>query len=249
MAHTDGSRYFDFFGLSRELRDAIYDDLLNESTQLPTSGNTQGLRFLAEGLVDTNFLLVSRSFHDELKELAEKRLHVTIEERRKHVGEMSWDKLPPRLLRTRSLTLKLWLDCIGGARSDSSGECSRVKRDLQYLRGVVKCAADSMPRLERLCIDLHRYDLCDHAVCKYTLGKRIGRFFSATKVVELSVYEIPARLDAIRGPPTFGILLRHPRNWHYEDRRGPVAKWNHATQALEDVDCAPEKHAAEGSEG
>ncbi|RMY70723.1 hypothetical protein D0863_05613 [Hortaea werneckii] len=249
MAHTDGSRYFDFFGLSRELRDAIYDDLLNESTQLPTSGNTQGLRFLAEGLVDTNFLLVSRSFHDELKELAEKRLHVTIEERRKHVWEMSWDKLPPRLLRTRSLTLKLWLDCIGGARSDSSGECSRVKRDLQYLRGVVKCAADSMPRLERLCIDLHRYDLCDHAVCKYTLGKRIGRFFSATKVVELSVYEIPARLDAIRGPPTFGILLRHPRNWHYEDRRGPVAKWNHATQALEDVDCAPEKHAAEGSEG
>ncbi|KAI6865731.1 hypothetical protein KC318_g20279, partial [Hortaea werneckii] len=226
-------------------------DLLNESTQLPTSGNTQGLRFLAEGLVDTNFLLVSRSFHDELKELAEKRLHVTIEERRKNVFENSRDKFPPQLLRARSLTLKLWLACSGGKWSDWSGECRGVKQDLKYFRGVAKCAAESMPRLEHLCIDLHRYNLCDHAVCKYTLGKGVGLFFSVPKVVELSVYEIPAESVTKRDPdPSLCFtLLAHPRNWCYEDRRGPFARWNYGTQALEDIDGAPEKEAAEGSEG
>ncbi|KAI7596443.1 hypothetical protein KC346_g15145, partial [Hortaea werneckii] len=247
MLH-DG-RYFDFFGLARELRDAIYNDLLNESTQLPTNGNAPGLRFLAKGLVDTSLLLASRSFHDELQERADKRLHVTIEERRKNWFKIFWDRFPPQLLRARSLTLKLWLDCIGGAWPDSSGECSRVKGDLQYLRGVVECAAEAMPCLERLCIDLHRYNLCDHAVCKYTLDNRIGLFFSVAKIVELHVYEIPARLDTIRRPSGFGNPLRHPRYWRYEDRRGPLAKWNNATQALEDVDYVHEKQAAEGSGG
>ncbi|GAB1728212.1 hypothetical protein NU195Hw_g3139t1 [Hortaea werneckii] len=249
MADTNDGRYFDFFGLARELRDAIYDDLLNESTQLPTNGNAPGLRFLAESLADTGLLLVSRSFHDELQERAEKRLHVTIEERRKNCFKIFWDKFPPQILRARSLTLKLWLDCIGGAWPGSSGECSGVKRDLQYLRGVVECAAEAMPRLERLCIGLHRYNLCDHAVCKYTLDKRIGLFFSVTKITELYVYEIPGRLDTIRRPSGFGAPLKHPRYWRYEDRRGPLAKWNHAAQALEDVDYVPEKQAAEGSEG
>ncbi|RMY63262.1 hypothetical protein D0863_10676 [Hortaea werneckii] len=249
MLHTDDGRYFDFFGLARELRDAIYNDLLNESTQLPTNGNAPGLRFLAKGLVDTSLLLVSRSFHDELQERADKRLHVTIEERRKNWFKIFWDRFPPQLLRARSLTLKLWLDCIGGAWPDSSGECSRVKGDLQYLRGVVECAAEAMPCLERLCIDLHRYNLCDHAVCKYTLDNRIGLFFSVAKIVELHVYEIPARLDTIRRPSGFGNPLRHPRYWRYEDRRGPLAKWNNATQALEDVDYVHEKQAAEGSGG
>ena len=60
MADNYGSRYFDFFGLSRELRDAIYDNLLSDSTLLRTGDDLSGFSFLAKGTVDTNFLLVSR---------------------------------------------------------------------------------------------------------------------------------------------------------------------------------------------
>ncbi|GAB1744413.1 hypothetical protein NU219Hw_g1691t1 [Hortaea werneckii] len=120
MAGTDGSCYFDFFGLSRELRDTIYDDLLTDNTLLQTGDDLSGFSFLAKGTVDTNFLLVSRSFHDELKERAEETLHVTVQDHGDDLSDLYEAKFPPLLLRVRSLTLQLWLGCHGDDLTASS---------------------------------------------------------------------------------------------------------------------------------
>ncbi|KAI7280227.1 hypothetical protein KC345_g4887 [Hortaea werneckii] len=249
MTDTDEGRHFDFCGLARELRDTIYDDLLNESTLLHTGDDLSGFSFLAQGLVDTNFLLVSRSFHDELKERAEKQLHVTIQDHGEDVSYLRRARSPPLLLRVRSLTLQLWLDCSGRDEIANSRACRIIESELESLREVVETMVRLTPRLERLRIDVHCPGHRNHAMCRPTLAKRVGSILSVTKAVELWVYEIPAELLAIAETPTDPALLMRPKSAHYENRTGPFARWNQATQALEDVDCAYEEQTAEGSEG
>lgn len=250
MADTDGSRYFDFFGLSRELRDTIYDDLVNNSTLLRTGDDLSGFSFLAKGIVDTNFLLVSRSFHDELKERAEKTLHVTIQDHGDDLSGLHEAKFPPILLRVRSLTLQLWLGCHDGDLTASGSECHILKLDLESLHHVVDVMVRSTPHLERLRVDLHRPDNCNHATCQYTVVKGLKSFFPTTQAVELWMYRIPLmKLFKNQEHSDSSSCIMNPGHWRYEDRKGPFAKWNHTTQALEDVDCVPEKHATESSDG
>ncbi|KAI7511540.1 hypothetical protein KC347_g3282 [Hortaea werneckii] len=156
MADTDDGRHFDFFGLSLELRDTIYDELLNDNTLLPASEAFPALLFLAKGLIDTNFLLVSRSFHDELKKRAEKALHVTIREHGQALPESYETEFPPLLLRVRSLTLQLWVGCHGAYSTDGSGECCELQEDLMFLHELAESVVRNTPHLERLRIDLHR---------------------------------------------------------------------------------------------
>lgn len=238
MADTDDGRHFDFFGLSLELRDTIYDELLSDNTLLPASEAFPALLFLAKGLIDTNFLLVSRSFHDELKKRAEKALHVTIREHGQALPESYETEFPPLLLRVRSLTLQLWVGCHGAYLTDSNGECCELQEDLMFLHELAESVVWNTPHLERLRIDLHRPELeiCDHAVCNHTVAKRVEPFFSAMETLELWVYRVPAQLIAIDLLPGSPIHLVRAQDFDYKDREGPVAKWNHATRALEDVD-------------
>ncbi|KAI6811189.1 hypothetical protein KC340_g17492 [Hortaea werneckii] len=250
MADNYGSRYFDFFGLSRELRDAIYDNLLSDSTLLRTGDDLSGFSFLAKGTVDTNFLLVNRPFHDELKERAEKTLHVTIQDHGDDLSDLYEAKFPPLLLRVRSLTLQLWLGCHDGDLTASGSECHILKLDLESLYEVVEVMVRSTPRSERLRIDLHRPDHCHHAICQNTVAKGLKSFFPTTQAVELWIFRIPLmKLFTVQEPSASSSYLMNPGHWRYEDRKGPFAKWNHATQALEDIDCGSKKHATAGSEG
>ncbi|KAI7555768.1 hypothetical protein KC343_g10866 [Hortaea werneckii] len=250
MADTDDGRYFDFLGLSLELRDAIYDELLNDNNMLPTRDTA--LYFLAKGLVDTSLLLVSRSFHDELKKRAEKALHVTIQEYGRVLPDSYETEFPPLLLRVRSLTLQLWVGCHGGHPTDDSGECYELQVDLEILHELAESVVQSTPRLERLRVDLHRPDLeaCDHAVCNHTLATRVESFFSVMEALELRVYRVPAEFYASNEPNQFSFYYVKPMYTNYEYREGPIAKWNHATKALEDVGGFHEKYdAAEDSDG
>ncbi|KAI7231466.1 hypothetical protein KC330_g6426 [Hortaea werneckii] len=250
MTDTDRRPYFDFFGLSRELRDAIYDDLLNDSTLLRTGKDLSGFSFLAKGIVDSNYFLVNRPFHDELKERAEKTLHVTIQDHGDDLSDLYKANFSPLMLRVRSLTLQLWLGCQGDDLTASGSECHILKLDLESLHEVVEVMVRSTPRSERLRIDLHRPDHCNHAVCQSTVAEGLKSFFPTTQAVELWMYRIPLmKLFTVQEPSDSSSYLMNPGHWRYEDRKGPFAKWNHATQALDDVDCVPEKHATEGSEG
>jgi len=95
VSANNSTRFFDFFGLPRELRDKIYEQpILFEYEHLPTDSEN-GLIAKAKKL-DTSLLLVSRQFRDEYTERCAGRQVLCMRDHCKYLGSKDVIPLPDR---------------------------------------------------------------------------------------------------------------------------------------------------------
>lgn len=104
-SNRDPKNIFSFFGLPRELRDAIYDESLTVDGALRLGPNGE-LHTRYKNLTTTNLLLVSRQFKHEYHDRSAGICELVVEDHLEGAASCGFRTLPPKLSAISTLKIK-----------------------------------------------------------------------------------------------------------------------------------------------
>lgn len=134
---------FDFFGLSRELRDLVYEHAL-----VPEKWKrfNRGIRTRVERFTSTNLLLVSRQFREEYTATSRRCTSLTVVDVASKIQDLDhtafdFETMPVSLRRVRSIDFRLWL----APKASDETQAARVewRSHTMWLRDFLCCVRPS----------------------------------------------------------------------------------------------------------
>ena len=216
MAETN--HVFDFFGLARELRDMVYDELLIDNIDPDPCENFQAT-VTACAVPLPSLLLVSRQFTTELQNRATRSSTLNIEER------LDPEKLPEitidgSVTNIPHLELRLYLACNEENHEESEGACG-IKRDIQMHEKWIKFLIQQMKHLHSLSIELYLspHEYVDE--CQKKLLTHQSRFTALPCLTTCNVYHSDGLRDC---------------QWDYGEPKQLVMVWSNETGTIQSVE-------------
>lgn len=134
------AKMFNFFGLARELRDQIYDNLLDKAASLPTMKH---FTMDVKNGPHQSLMLVNRQFSSEYLEAMRRRTKIIFTDKWgkfwESVKSLQGLDLPPVLCTARFLELRIWLARDPGIDHDGEvrGPHVDMRRHLHWISHVV----------------------------------------------------------------------------------------------------------------
>ncbi|KAK3708449.1 hypothetical protein LTR37_011545 [Vermiconidia calcicola] len=188
---------FDFFALSLEIRDMIYDELLDFEKNLGIRNATVTVRSMPR----IEHSLVSRQFNSELGDRA-KRSSMLLVEDRFDPGRIRLElQLHAGLRPLRCLQLKLYLDC---EQNHQDEVCGVDEESARHYRWITSLTAQ-MPHLRSLSLELHLGQTSVEKNCHQTLLACQSRFTALQHLTSCDVYLIDE--DYLQGKCDVGKQL------------------------------------------
>lgn len=135
---------FNFFGLSRELRDQIYGELLDKNIPLHVR-DRDCLKVLLKNGPSVALMLVNHQFADEYKEAVGRcSILVCADSGNDPLGDVKAPKLPPLLHSIRGLEMRLRLFCKKDHDLTMSGKDCGARQEMEAHQNWMTKIADQM---------------------------------------------------------------------------------------------------------
>ncbi|KAK5134389.1 hypothetical protein LTR08_006569 [Meristemomyces frigidus] len=231
MADTkrDGD-VFDFFGLAREMRDLIYQELPAPKRQLDDE-SYKGLTVFAENFPAANLLLINQQFKQEYLDSLEKLTRIVVEDHLTNVDEEHWPvpRVSTRFAQTHRLHFRIFAACYG---ADVKGthphkSCEPLSAEL-FGHGVsISRWVARLPHLRSIHIDMHIRPHSSVDECKRTVARHHAKLTSLSKLSRLDVYYNDFDHNA------------DPECFDYSKGQGPVMTWKAESGIMEDLNVEP----------
>ncbi|EMC94949.1 hypothetical protein BAUCODRAFT_519967 [Baudoinia panamericana UAMH 10762] len=198
---------FRFFDLPREMRDQIYDESLTFKQKYQSQ---HGIRLRGRRVVNPALLLVSKQFHQEYVERADRKTTLVIVDRNVYHGELlEVSKLPKQLTCATKLEIHLALACNGEADHITNG--CRVLKELRMHRKWIVDLVRKMRRIGAIEIKVVLDPRDQGSVCE---RKFIELQYLFTNVEELQ------RLEVFHAD--YGMT---GADWNFQKSRELVMEW------------------------
>ena len=172
---------FAFFSLPPELRDQIYELLLEPEHPLPSQ---YGLRFQVKNAINAELLLISHQFKDEYLESAEAKAVIVLEDECEYQGELLQFPSPLRYLRKLEVHLAITCDSHYYAAQD----WGVVEEFRMHRNWVMEFMAHTQPLLS-LSINLYLAPDAHVESCEQSVLEHHSKLTSLDDLTDLRVYQ------------------------------------------------------------